>query len=110
MMNQSADNSSHPAMKMPLVYVWPSLSAVAEVSDDNNTNATNSTTEVIPGGFGGYVHTYDLAVIGAAFSVIIMAICGTWVWCHRRYRDKKNKEVQEASNFQVNVLRPSPKK
>lgn len=108
-MNQFTENSSDPAMKMPIVYVWPALSALADVDDNNNTNTTNSTTQVIPGGFGGYVHTYDLAIIGAAFSAIIMVMCGLWVWCHARYRKKKNKEIQAAGNIQLNVSRPNLK-
>lgn len=97
-------------MKMPIVYLWPTLQALKDVDDNNNNNATNSTAQVIPGGFSGYVHTYDLMIIGAAFILILICVFAIWGWCHRRYKKKKNAEVEQAGNFSVNVSRPNLKK
>lgn len=106
MMNVSAGNSSSFTVKMPdILSTFPTLDETA-----NNTNTTNSTLSIIPGGLSGYVHASDLIIIGVASAVIMGVLIGCWRWTHRRYAKKRDKEVEQAGNIQINMSRPNLKK
>lgn len=87
------------------------LSTVAMLDETgNNTNITDTSSPVIPGGVTGYVRTYDLFIIGAAGVLLLSAVMFTWWRCHRCYRKKRDYEVEQAGNIQIRMSRPNLKK
>lgn len=72
----------------------------------NATNGTDSST-VLSIGIGGYIPAKDLWItIGVVLGLLVVgsAIGGCWF---ARYRKRKDKEIERASNLQVNISRPA---
>lgn len=86
---------------VPFLEVMPML-------ETNNTNATNSSTPTsdnIPGGFNGYVHT--IYVVG--LSVAVGSILLIWLLWGCWYRRRAHRKEREAGNVNVAISRPNPK-
>lgn len=78
---------------------------VLEVNNTNATNSSASTSQNIPGGIDGYVHTMYVVALSVGIGSILL-VWILWGWWYRRRAHRKERE---AGNVNVSISRPNPK-
>ncbi|KUI71954.1 hypothetical protein VM1G_07420 [Cytospora mali] len=76
---------------------------VLEVNGTGPSNSSNSTAPSVPGGIGGYVHSYILILVAAGV-LIFIGLC--LIPIGKRVRRHYHKKIDHAGDIAVSVTRP----